>query len=170
MLARPWSERMRRQQARAQSRTHRPSRKSPDVQNSRRAMLVGVPFGKCDATVHDDGTVPVSAARVKFREQLPRVRLVNAQSPIGIVNVEQSASDHRTRSAIAIAPFLRKPTSAEGPRRRRAVVGSEHPRRLSLTKDSRRSEEIRARRRRYDLRLPTATRPRTTRASELEQS
>src|SRR5207237_7501000 len=103
-----------------------------DIQNSGRSMRVGIAFGKCDAAVDDDGTVPVPSFALEHRNLPSRFGLVHAQSSVGIVYVEQTARDNGTRTAVSVTPHRPQSTTTESPRRSRAAIGGEKPRRRTM--------------------------------------
>ena len=71
---------------------------APDVEHAARGVVVRVALRQRDAAVDDDRAVPVAAAAVERRDELPARRLVDVEPAVRVVDVEQTAGDDRARA------------------------------------------------------------------------
>ena len=134
------------------------------------AWSFAFPSGSAMRPSVDDRAVPVAAAGVERRDELPARGLVDVQAAVRVVDVEQAARDDRARAGIAVAARPRgdarraATTPASRRCRRRSARSC-----LPLAPHRRRREQIGAGRRRDDLQLMPVVRaacPRSRRERE----
>src|SRR5579872_1596722 len=78
-------------------------RKRPNIKDAGGRWTVCIAFGQCDFTVDDDRAIPMARAALQVGDLSPFFGVVDAQSPLRIVDICEAVSDHWARAEIGRA-------------------------------------------------------------------
>src|SRR5690348_769202 len=102
-------------------------RKRPNIKDAGGRWTVCIAFGQCDFTVDDDRAIPMARAALQVGDLSPFFGVVDAQSPLWIVDICEAVSDHWARAAIRVFPNLHELATCEIPSLGAAAIRDDQP-------------------------------------------